>query len=168
MSSVWGGSPCARACARAPSASWRRRRAPSVRSVTEPVRPDPRNLPGSPPGPVYRSPRLKRVRIDSLLSQRGLFPSRSRAAASVIAGDVLLLPERRRVHKPGELVPDDVELEIAERPQFASRGGIKLANALDHLGLDVRGRDRKSTRLNSSHLVISYAVFCLKKKKKYI
>src|SRR5256885_8176545 len=28
------------------------------------------------------------------------------------------------------------------------------------------GRDRKSTRLNSSHLVISYAVFCLKKKKK--
>src|SRR5256885_7934865 len=28
-------------------------------------------------------------------------------------------------------------------------------------------RDRKSTRLNSSHLVISYAVFCLKKKKKY-
>src|SRR3989454_5650260 len=32
-------------------------------------------------------------------------------------------------------------------------------------GEDVRG-DRKSTRLNSSHLVISYAVFCLKKKKK--
>ena len=89
---------------------------------------------------MYRFRRLKRVRIDSLLSQRGLFPSRSRAAASVIAGDVLLLPERRRVQKPGELVPDDVELEIAERPQFASRGGIKLANALDHLGLDVRGR----------------------------
>src|SRR2546426_11541126 len=33
---------------------------------------------------------------------------------------------------------------------------------------DIRCRDRKSTRLNSSHLVISYAVFCLKKKKKYI
>src|SRR5258708_18215757 len=29
-----------------------------------------------------------------------------------------------------------------------------------------RGRDRKSTRLNSSHQIISYAVFCLKKKKK--
>src|SRR2546426_7412722 len=31
-----------------------------------------------------------------------------------------------------------------------------------------RGLDRKSTRLNSSHLVISYAVFCLKKKKQQL
>src|SRR5256885_7963058 len=37
--------------------------------------------------------------------------------------------------------------------------GEGLANTLSHLW-----RDRKSTRLNSSHLVISYAVFCLKKK----
>src|SRR5256885_10184189 len=37
-----------------------------------------------------------------------------------------------------------------------------------HAGLHTyRIRDRKSTRLNSSHLVISYAVFCLKKKKTY-
>src|SRR5688500_19648574 len=34
--------------------------------------------------------------------------------------------------------------------------------------LDIFLSDRKSTRLNSSHLVISYAVFCLKKKKQYI
>jgi 23S rRNA (cytidine1920-2'-O)/16S rRNA (cytidine1409-2'-O)-methyltransferase len=88
----------------------------------------------------YRSRRLKRVRIDNLLSQRGIFPSRSRAAASVIAGDVLVLPGRRRVEKPGELVPEDVELEVAAQPQFVSRGGIKLANALDRLGLDVAGR----------------------------
>src|SRR5436305_13842655 len=80
------------------------------------------------------------MRIDSLLSQRGIFPSRSRAAASVIAGDVLLLPDRRRVQKPGELVPENIELELAQGPPFVSRGGIKLANALDHLGLDVRGR----------------------------
>jgi 23S rRNA (cytidine1920-2'-O)/16S rRNA (cytidine1409-2'-O)-methyltransferase len=96
--------------------------------------------PGLEGGPLYRSRRLKRVRIDSLLSQRGMFPSRSRAAASVIAGDVLLLPERRRVQKPGELVPEDVELEVVEHPQFASRGGIKLANALDRLPVDVAGR----------------------------
>src|SRR5690242_21204217 len=38
------------------------------------------------------------------------------------------------------------------------RGGI----ALD--GTDITGQDRKSTRLNSSHMSISYAVFCLKKK----
>jgi 23S rRNA (cytidine1920-2'-O)/16S rRNA (cytidine1409-2'-O)-methyltransferase len=83
---------------------------------------------------------LKRVRIDHLLSTRGIFPSRSRAAASVIAGEVLLLPERRRASKPGELVPENVELEVLESPRFVSRGGIKLANALDTLGLEVAGR----------------------------
>ncbi len=80
------------------------------------------------------------MRIDSLLSERGIFPSRSRAAASVLAGDVLLLPDRRRATKPGELVPENVEVEVAAAPQFVSRGGIKLANALDALGLDVSGR----------------------------
>jgi 23S rRNA (cytidine1920-2'-O)/16S rRNA (cytidine1409-2'-O)-methyltransferase len=80
------------------------------------------------------------VRLDNLLSERGLFPSRSRAAASVLAGEVLLLPERRRAEKPGQLVPDDVELEVADSPAFVSRGGIKLANALDSLELDVAGR----------------------------
>ena len=83
---------------------------------------------------------MKRVRIDSLLSERGIFPSRSRAAASVLAGDVLLLPERRRANKPGELVPDDVELEVVAQPQYVSRGGIKLANALDSFGFDAAGR----------------------------
>jgi 23S rRNA (cytidine1920-2'-O)/16S rRNA (cytidine1409-2'-O)-methyltransferase len=83
---------------------------------------------------------MKRVRIDSLLSERGLFPSRTRAAASVLAGDVWLLPERRRARKPGELVPADVELEVARPPQFVSRGGIKLTNALERLALDVTGR----------------------------
>jgi 23S rRNA (cytidine1920-2'-O)/16S rRNA (cytidine1409-2'-O)-methyltransferase len=83
---------------------------------------------------------VKRVRLDSLLSARGLFPSRSRAAASVLAGDVLLLPGRRRAEKPGQLVPEEIEVEIVAGRQFASRGGIKLANALDALGLEVGGR----------------------------
>jgi 23S rRNA (cytidine1920-2'-O)/16S rRNA (cytidine1409-2'-O)-methyltransferase len=83
---------------------------------------------------------VKRVRLDSLLSQRGVFASRSRAAASVIAGDVLLLPERRRADKPGQLVPEDIEVEVARAPEFVSRGGIKLANALAAFGLDVTGR----------------------------
>jgi 23S rRNA (cytidine1920-2'-O)/16S rRNA (cytidine1409-2'-O)-methyltransferase len=69
-----------------------------------------------------------------------MFPSRSRAAASVLAGDVLVLPERRRAAKPGELVAEDVELEVVQRPPFVSRGGIKLANALSALGLEVDGR----------------------------
>ena len=82
---------------------------------------------------------MKRVRLDTLLSQRGVFPSRSRAAASVLAGDVLLLPERRRLEKPGQLVPEDVELEVVPAPAFVSRGGVKLANALAALGLEVSG-----------------------------
>jgi 23S rRNA (cytidine1920-2'-O)/16S rRNA (cytidine1409-2'-O)-methyltransferase len=83
---------------------------------------------------------LRRVRLDALLSQRGLFESRSRAAASVLAGDVLLGPDRRRASKAGQLVPEDVEVEVVRAPEFVSRGGIKLANALDRFGLEVGGR----------------------------
>jgi 23S rRNA (cytidine1920-2'-O)/16S rRNA (cytidine1409-2'-O)-methyltransferase len=83
---------------------------------------------------------MRRVRLDHLLSERGAFPSRSRAAASVLAGEVMLLPERRRAEKPGQLVAEDVEFELAGARQYASRGGIKLANALDALGVAVAGR----------------------------
>ncbi len=58
----------------------------------------------------------------------------------MIAGDVLVLPERRRVAKPGQLVPDDVELEVVQGPPFVSRAGIKLRNALTALSLPVAGR----------------------------
>jgi 23S rRNA (cytidine1920-2'-O)/16S rRNA (cytidine1409-2'-O)-methyltransferase len=69
-----------------------------------------------------------------------MFPSRSAAAASVLAGDVLLLPDRRRIEKPGQMVYDDVQLEVVQAPQFVSRGGVKLRNALDAFGLGVDGR----------------------------
>jgi 23S rRNA (cytidine1920-2'-O)/16S rRNA (cytidine1409-2'-O)-methyltransferase len=58
----------------------------------------------------------------------------------VLAGDVLLLPERSRAQKPGQLVPENVQVELAQGPQFVSRGGIKLANALAGVELDVAGR----------------------------
>jgi 23S rRNA (cytidine1920-2'-O)/16S rRNA (cytidine1409-2'-O)-methyltransferase len=83
---------------------------------------------------------MSKVRLDTLLAERGLFPSRSRAAASVLAGEVLLGRERRPVHKPGALVPEDVPVEVAPAPEFVSRGGIKLANALAATGLTVAGR----------------------------
>ena len=69
-----------------------------------------------------------------------MFPSRSAAAASVLAGDVMLLPDRRRAEKPGQLVADDVQLEVLQGPPFVSRGGVKLRNALDVLPVDVSGR----------------------------
>ncbi|HWT24870.1 MAG TPA: TlyA family RNA methyltransferase [Solirubrobacteraceae bacterium] len=83
---------------------------------------------------------MARVRLDSLLAERGLFSSRSRAAAAVLAGDVHLGPGRRRADKPGQLVAEDVELDVTAPPPYVSRGGIKLANALDALGLDPSGR----------------------------
>ena len=83
---------------------------------------------------------MKRVRLDSLLSQRGVFPSRSRAAASVLAGEILLPTQRRRARKPGQMVPEDIELEVAQGPAYASRGAIKLANALDRLQVEISGR----------------------------
>src|SRR5438309_1426158 len=84
--------------------------------------------------------RMAKRRLDSLLAERGLFSSRSRAAASIMAGDVLLGAGERRARKPGELVEEDERLRVRERRPFVSRGGEKLANALESTGLDVRGR----------------------------
>ena len=81
-----------------------------------------------------------KVRLDALLAERGLFPSRSRAAAAVIAGDVLLGEGRRRAEKPGQLVAPDVVIAVNDAPSFVSRGGVKLSNALDAFGVDVAGR----------------------------
>jgi 23S rRNA (cytidine1920-2'-O)/16S rRNA (cytidine1409-2'-O)-methyltransferase len=81
---------------------------------------------------------MPKRRLDTLLAERGLFETRTRAAAAVMAGDVRV--GDRPARKPGELVAPDAELAVADRPEFVSRGGIKLANALDALGLDPAGR----------------------------
>jgi 23S rRNA (cytidine1920-2'-O)/16S rRNA (cytidine1409-2'-O)-methyltransferase len=83
---------------------------------------------------------MAKVRLDTLLHQRGLFASRSRAAASVMAGEVRLGAAGEPAAKPGQLVAEDVEVALAERPRFVSRGGVKLANALATFGVDVAGR----------------------------
>ncbi|HZO37564.1 MAG TPA: TlyA family RNA methyltransferase [Solirubrobacteraceae bacterium] len=83
---------------------------------------------------------MAKVRLDTLLAERGLFESRSRAAASVMAGEVRLGTDGRRAEKPGQMVADDVALAVDEAPAYVSRGGIKLANALDALPIDVVGR----------------------------
>jgi 23S rRNA (cytidine1920-2'-O)/16S rRNA (cytidine1409-2'-O)-methyltransferase len=86
------------------------------------------------------SPRMPKRRLDTLLAERGLFASRTRAAASVMAGEVRLGAGRRRAAKPGEMV-DDAELVSVDAPAaFVSRGGIKLANALAATGVEVAGR----------------------------
>ena len=85
-------------------------------------------------------PKATKVRLDNLLARRGLFASRTRAAASVLAGEVRLGAERRRADKPGQLVADDVAVSLDEVPEFVSRGGRKLANALAATGVDPTGR----------------------------
>jgi len=83
---------------------------------------------------------VARVRLDTLLAERGLFSSRTRAAASVMAGEVRIGGNGQRAQKPGQMVESDVRLSVDERPRFVSRGGVKLANALDTFGLDPAGR----------------------------
>ncbi len=83
---------------------------------------------------------MQKRRIDALLAERGLFSSRSRAAASVMAGEVLVGSGRRRAQKPGEMVALEEALSVEAAPRFVSRGGIKLANALEQSRLPVRGR----------------------------
>ncbi len=84
---------------------------------------------------------MARVRLDTLLAERGLFSSRTRAAASVMAGEVRFGGgDGARAQKPGQMVERDIALSVDERPRYVSRGGVKLANALETLGLDPAGR----------------------------
>ncbi len=83
---------------------------------------------------------MARQRIDTLLAERGLARSRSSAAESVRAGRVRIGRDGPLATKPGELVPDETDLRVLEAPAYVSRGGVKLQNALDALGVDVTGR----------------------------
>jgi 23S rRNA (cytidine1920-2'-O)/16S rRNA (cytidine1409-2'-O)-methyltransferase len=87
---------------------------------------------------------MSKVRLDTLLHQRGLYPSRSAAAAAVLAGAVRLGGPNANPHarplKPGLAVDDDVDVETAAAAKYVSRGGTKLENALEALGVDVAGR----------------------------
>jgi 23S rRNA (cytidine1920-2'-O)/16S rRNA (cytidine1409-2'-O)-methyltransferase len=74
-------------------------------------------------------------RLDVLLVERGLAESRSQAQALVLAGRV------KGHAKAGEQVDEDVRLELAEGARFVSRGGEKLAAALEAFGVDVTGED---------------------------
>jgi 23S rRNA (cytidine1920-2'-O)/16S rRNA (cytidine1409-2'-O)-methyltransferase len=84
--------------------------------------------------------RMPKSRLDSLLAERGLFESRSRAAAAVMAGKVRLGGNGRRAEKPGQMVASDVAVAVEAGDEYVSRGGVKLANALDAFGLEVAGR----------------------------
>lgn len=76
-------------------------------------------------------------RADKLVAARGLAPSREKAQALIMAG--LVTSGGRAVRKSGELIDPEAPLEITEHLPFVSRGGLKLREALEHFGVDVRG-----------------------------
>jgi 23S rRNA (cytidine1920-2'-O)/16S rRNA (cytidine1409-2'-O)-methyltransferase len=84
---------------------------------------------------------VKKSRIDAVLADRGLFPSRTAAAGAVRAGEVRVGQDGPVALRPSQLVEPDAQLIVDEGPRYASRGGVKLENALEALGIDVAGRD---------------------------
>jgi 23S rRNA (cytidine1920-2'-O)/16S rRNA (cytidine1409-2'-O)-methyltransferase len=81
---------------------------------------------------------VTRRRIDAELVDRGLFASRERARAAVLAGEVRVAGQV--VTKAGSMVEPGCDIEVAEKQRYVSRGGEKLAGALDTFGLDVTGK----------------------------
>lgn len=81
---------------------------------------------------------MGKERVDLALFRRGLVESREKARALVMAG--LVLVDERVVDKPGALVAEDAPLYLRAQLPYVSRGGIKLAHALDAFVVDVRGK----------------------------
>jgi 23S rRNA (cytidine1920-2'-O)/16S rRNA (cytidine1409-2'-O)-methyltransferase len=83
--------------------------------------------------------RPNKTRIDLLLVERGLASSRERARALILAGRVLV--REQKIDKPGTPVEADAAIRLLGEDQpYVSRGGVKLAAALDHWKIDVNGR----------------------------
>ena len=86
----------------------------------------------------YRRRMARKIRLDQLLVARGLAESRARAQALVMAG--LVFSGETKLAKPGQQVAEDAALDVRGRDHpWVSRGGIKLAHALAHFGLDPSG-----------------------------
>ena len=90
---------------------------------------------------------VPRVRLDTLLAERGLFASRSRAAAAVLAGEVRLGAGRARARKPGQLVADDVERRGRRAGRSSSRAAASSSPTRStRSAIDVAGRQRARRR----------------------
>ncbi len=80
---------------------------------------------------------MTKVRLDRLLVERGLVDSRERGQRLIMAGEVLV--GDRVADRPGQLVQPDADIRIKTKLPYASRGGFKLAAALDTFGVPVEG-----------------------------
>lgn len=96
---------------------------------------------GSGPTPMTANPSKprKKARLDQILVERGLAESRTRAQAMIMAG--LVFSGERRLDKPGAAVVPDAPLDVRGQDHlWVSRGGLKLAYALDRFAIDPAGR----------------------------
>jgi len=80
---------------------------------------------------------MTKRRLDQLVVDRGLAETRERAQALILAGQVSV--NGQKSSKPGHSIAEDARIEVAERMPYVSRGGFKLAAALDHFAMDVTG-----------------------------
>lgn len=80
---------------------------------------------------------MPKIRLDELLVARGLAASRAQAQGLIRAGKVRRGTER--LDKPGRELPDDAEIALEAAPRYVSRGGEKLAAALEAFAIDLRG-----------------------------
>jgi 23S rRNA (cytidine1920-2'-O)/16S rRNA (cytidine1409-2'-O)-methyltransferase len=80
---------------------------------------------------------MTRRRADVVLVDRGLFPSREKARAAILAGDVRV--DGEPVSKAGAQIDPDAEIEVSRGPAYVSRGGDKLEGALEDFGVDPTG-----------------------------
>jgi 23S rRNA (cytidine1920-2'-O)/16S rRNA (cytidine1409-2'-O)-methyltransferase len=81
---------------------------------------------------------MKKHRIDVLMVARGLAESRNRAQRLIMAGEVRVAGEM--IHKPSTQVSEDAQIEVKARPKFVSRGGKKLAAAIEAFSVPVSGK----------------------------
>ena len=80
---------------------------------------------------------MAKTRIDRLLVERGIAPTREKAQALLMAGQVLV--NDRAVVKAGAMVQEDAQVLLKAQLPYVGRGGIKLAHALEAFGLSVEG-----------------------------
>jgi 23S rRNA (cytidine1920-2'-O)/16S rRNA (cytidine1409-2'-O)-methyltransferase len=86
-----------------------------------------------------KTPKAEKPRIDVLMVERGLAPSRERAQSMIMAGQVQVAGQR--IDKPGMRIAADSQVEIVGQPlRYASRGGLKLEGALEDFGVTPKGK----------------------------
>lgn len=76
-------------------------------------------------------------RLDRVIVDRNLAESREKAQALIMAGEVLV--DGQKASKAGQLVSPETRIEVAAKPRYVGRGGLKLEGALQHFGIDVAG-----------------------------